>query len=103
MVLASILGEGPALNLLDGEVRAGRAQQLCAGLLAGQGGKEERRVVGAVALVDAGAALEQLEHDLGAARDGGEVDGRVPGVVGRLEELAALALEQLLDDADLLV
>lgn len=51
----------------------------------------------------AGAALEELEHDFGVARHGGEMDGGVSCVVGRLEELVAIAVKQVLDDLDLAV
>lgn len=50
-----------------------------------------------------GAALQELEHDFGVARYGGEMDGGVSCVVGRLEELVAVAIEQIFDDLDLAV
>src|SRR5690242_15376800 len=81
----------------------GSLKQGGAVILAGEGSEEEWRVIRAVALVHAGAALEELAHDVRVAGDCSEVDGSVAGVVGLLQELHALAAEELGDGGEVLV
>ena len=50
-------------------------------------GQVQRRVVGAVAGVHAGAALEEVAQDEGLRADGREVEHRVAGVTRPLEQL----------------
>lgn len=82
-------------------MRTRQPQQLCTRLLARLDGDKERRVVGLVPLVHARAPLQKLHQDFVTARHGGQVHRCVARIVGLLQELGALALQKLLDDAEL--
>lgn len=87
------------------QVRAGLLEQPDALGVAHLLGEVQRRVVGAVAGVHAGAAHEQVPQDQRLRPDGGEVQRRVARVVGPLEQLLVelVALEDLADRAQLAV
>ena len=66
-MVGTVLCQGAPFNLFNRKMSTGSSQQLSALLFARQSGQEQRRVVGSVALMDAGATLEKLRHDFGAS------------------------------------
>lgn len=53
--------------------------------------------------MDTGATPKELEHDVSAPGDGSEVNGGVTGVIGLLQELAAISFEKLPDSVGILL
>ncbi|KAJ2981731.1 hypothetical protein NQ176_g1841 [Zarea fungicola] len=97
----SLNGKRSPLYLFYGKMGTCSDEQLRTFMLARECGEEERRVICAIAFMDTGALLEQLEHYVLITSHGGQVNGRVAGVIGRLEQLMAFTRNELLDDVEL--